>query len=669
MNVAKENIERGQKLTLDLTSWGRLGEAMAEYAGMDVFVFGGIPGERVVAEVIRVRRKHLAARLVEVLEPSIDRVKPPCRYFGDCTGCQWQHLDYEAQLKAKSDKVIDALVRVGGFADPPVSPVLPSERQYRYRNHARFTIGPGGVLGFVNRETRQFVGIDDCQLMHGEVNRRLSQLQGNCGETTQLSIRAGTETEDYLVQPQLFHPDIPITTGQKSYEDSVDGKQFRVSSPSFFQVNIEQAATAVETVRQCLELKPEDVLLDAYTGVGTFAVLLAPYVKKVIAVEESSAAVADARENASGVENLEFLLGRTEDVLHRLEEKPAALVLDPPRSGCKPEALNSLIRLGIPRVAYVSCDAETLARDLKILCDGGYCLNRVVPIDMFPQTHHVECVAVLGFPGPLNSDGSLKSDGLAEIGQAAQLVLASASPRRKELLMGLGLDFQVSPADIDEVVLDRESPQETVARLSFEKAMKVASTLDSGVVIGADSMVVLEGRPIGKPQDEEDARRMLKALRGTSHHVTTGLTVIDVALGRSLTDSMTSDVTLREFSDAEIEVSIATGTPMDKAGAYAVQDNELHPAASWEGCYSNIIGLPLCRLLEMLKELGHAQIGLARIGDQPDPQLAQPDQLQGDQLQQRSKAASEFCGATCPSSGYADGSRDGNRGDNRGDGQ
>ncbi len=652
MNETKENIERGQKLTLDLTSWGRLGEAMAEYAGMDVFVFGGIPGERVVAEVVRVRRKHLAARLVEVLEPSIDRVKPPCRYFGDCTGCQWQHLDYEAQLKAKSDKVVDALVRIGGFTDPPVSRVLPSERQYRYRNHARFTIGPGGVLGFVNRETRQFVGIDDCQLMHGQVNRRLSQLQGNCGETTQLSIRAGTETEDYLVQPQLFHPDIQITTGQKSYGDSVDGKQFRVSSPSFFQVNIEQAATAVETVRQCLELKPEDVLLDAYTGVGTFAVLLAPYVKKVIAVEESSAAVADARENAFGVENLEFLLGRTEDVLHRLEEKPAALVLDPPRPGCKPEALNSLIQMGIPRVAYVSCDAETLARDLKILCDGGYALTQVVPIDMFPQTHHVECVAALRFVG------------LAETNKTAQLVLASASPRRKELLTGLGLDFQVLPADIDEEVLDEESPKETVARLSLGKAMKVASTLDSGVVIGADSMVVLEGRPIGKPEDEEDARRMLRALRGTSHHVSTGLTVIDVASGRSLTDTMTSDVTLREFSDAEIEVSIATGTPMDKAGAYAVQDNELHPAAFWEGCYSNIIGLPLCRLLEMLKELGYAQIGLAQIGEQPDRQVSQQVRLQAQQA-----AASEFCGASCPSSSYSDGNSECSGDGQRGDGQ
>jgi len=629
MQVAKEHIDRGQRLTLNLTSWGRLGEAMADYEGLDVFVFGGIPGERVVAEVVRVRRKHVAARLVEVLEPSPHRVTPPCQYFGDCTGCQWQHLDYQAQLAAKRDKVIDALVRVGGFAEPPVSLVLPSERQYGYRNHARFTVGRsggrGGVLGFVNRETRQFVGIDNCQIMHAQVNRRLSQLQGNCDETTQLSIRAGTDTQEYLVQPQLFHPDITISTGQKSYADSVEGKQFRVSSPSFFQVNIEQAAAAVATVRRCLELQPEDVLLDAYTGVGTFAVLLAPYVKMVIAVEESSAAVKDARENAAGVENLEFVLGRTEEVLRHLQEKPGALVLDPPRSGCKPEALESLIQLRIPRVAYVSCDAETLARDLKVLCDGGYRLKQVVPIDMFPQTHHVECVAVLGFIGHMG-------DGRA----TPQLVLASASPRRKELLRGLGLDFQVTPADVEETVLEGESAQETVARLSLAKAAAVASTLNSGFVIGADSMVVLEGRPIGKPADEEEARRMLRELRGTSHQVTTGITVIDAASGRTLTGSMTSDVTLREFSDAEIEASIASGTPMDKAGAYAVQDQDLRPAASWDGCYSNIVGLPVCRILEMLQELGHVQLHIA------------PDKKQN-HLQNQKNAAADYCGATCPS--------------------
>ena len=453
-------------------------------------------------------------------------------------------------------------------------------------------------MGFSNRITRRFVRIDECMIMNQNINHVLDELQDKVSETTNLSVRVGINTNDRLIQPTLHDPNISLKTGQKWYLEKVKDRKFRIASPSFFQVNIEQAAAALDAVRRCLDLQPDDLLLDAYTGVGTFAVLLAPYVKKVLAVEESSAAVTDAKENASGVENLEFILGRTEEVLYRLEEKPSALVLDPPRSGCKPEALASLINLGIPKVAYVSCDAETLARDLKVLCEGGYRLNQVVPIDMFPQTHHVECVAALSY----------ERQAITEIKPGTKaLVLASASPRRKELLDGLGLEFRVEPANIEEVVLEGEFAQETVSRLTQENAAAVASNLDSVLVIGADSLVVLDGQPIGKPVDEEDARRMLRSLRGTSHQVTTGITVIEAGSGRSLTANMTSDVNLRHISDEEIEASIASGTPMDKAGAYAVQDTVLRPAASWDGCYSNIVGMPLCKLLEFLEELGYGQ--------------------------------------------------------------
>ncbi len=589
MQTTKRQIAEGEKLTLDLISWGRLGEAMAHEEGWDVFVFGGIPGERVIAEVVRVRRKYVGARVVEVLEPSEQRVGPPCPYYGDCTGCQWQHFSYSAQLAAKRDKVVDALIRVGGFAGLPVSEVIPSPHEYGYRNHARLTVGRSGALGFVNRETRRFNRIDQCMLMHPGVNNILAQLQGNCGETTQLSIRSGRETGDFLVQPTMVGPGISVPTGQKSYLDSLDGQSFRVSSPSFFQVNIEQAAEAVRVLRCRLGLNSSDVLLDAYAGVGTFAILLAPHVRKVIAVEESTAAVADAKENAAGIENVGFELGKTEEVLDRLAEKPDVVILDPPRAGCQPQALHSLMRMEPPRVAYVSCDAETLARDLRVLCDGPYTLEQVVPLDMFPQTHHVECVALLSRNGP-----------------AVELVLASASPRRRELLSSMGLSFRAVPAHIAEELHDGETPDAAVARLSTAKALAVASRIKTGYVIGADSLVVHDGRAIGKPADAADAGRMLRELRGTRHQVTTGVTVVDAASGRRLTGSMTTDITLRNFTDAEIEASISSGTPMDKAGAYAVQDPVLHPAESWEGCYANIVGLPVCRLVEMLEELGCA---------------------------------------------------------------
>ena len=250
--------------------------------------------------------------------------------------------------------------------------------------------------------------------------------------------------------------------------------------------------------------------------------------------------------------------------------------------------MNNLIQLAPPRVAYVSCDAETLARDLKVLCESAYTLKEVVPLDMFPQTHHVECVALLELAA-----------------RPGGLVLASASPRRRELLAEMGLEFQIVPSGVPEVPEPGEPAEALVRRLSAAKAWAVASNVEQGFVIGADSVVVLEGEIIGKPSDAAEARLMLLQLRGTRHQVATGVTVVDAASGRYLSDSMTSNITLRDLSDHEIDASIASGTPLDKAGAYAVQDADLRPAQSWEGCYSNIVGLPLCRLGEMLEDLGY----------------------------------------------------------------
>ena len=679
----------GDRLELTLESWGRLGEAMAWRDGFPIFVFGGIPGERVTAEITRVHRQYAAATVTQISQPSPDRVTPPCPYFGPCTGCQWQHLDYNAQLTAKREKIIDALIRIGGLfpnaqaADATVADTLPSPNPYAYRNHARFTIGPptprrkpptppagqnpaltslagntpqtsgesthtypagqepapthhaggtptpvppsggelkGGQLGFINRETRRFVRIDYCMLMRPAINAILQKLQDRCQETTQLSIRAGApETPapgEYLVQPPLHNPAIPIPTGQKRYIETIDQTRFFVSSPSFFQVNVPQAAQAAQVIREHLSLTPNDILLDAYTGVGTFAILLAPHVSQVIAIEESAAAVADAQENAAHAPNIQFIVGRTETALTQLPIQPDAVILDPPRSGCQPQALEKLAQLSPPRLAYVSCDPETLARDLKILCNANYTLTRIIPIDMFPQTHHIESVAILhhtpDHPEPVavppdhpDLVAALPDHPERVEGQPPPqtLILASASPRRRELMTALGLPFRIQPADIPENPLPNEPPQDMVERLSREKALKVAASLRHGLVIGADSTVIHRGQAIGKPRNDHEARNMLRRLRNTTHHVCTGLTVTNAATGQTLTTSQTSQISLRNFSDAEIEASIAAGTPQDKAGAYAIQDTALRPAAHWQGCYPNIVGLPTCRLLEMLHQL------------------------------------------------------------------
>ena len=169
----------------------------------------------------------------------------------------------------------------------------------------------------------------------------------------------------------------------------------------------------------------------------------------------------------------------------------------------------------------------------------------------------------------------------------------------------VGLGFTNARADRYEDQSPGEAPEGMVQRLSLEKAQAVAANMGSGLVSGADSTVVFEGRAVGKPVDDEEARRMLRELSGTTHHVSTGLTVVDAASGRALSDSMTSQITLRDLTDQEIERSIASGVPRDKAGAYAVQDTELRPAIDWQCCYNSVVGLPVCRLLEMLRDLGY----------------------------------------------------------------
>lgn len=582
-------LQRGDVVELDLHAWGRLGEAMASYAGSDVFVFGGIPGERVEAEIVAIRRRYVAAQVTRVISASPVRVEPPCEYFGQCTGCQWQHVDYQQQLTTKTEIVRDALERIGNFHAPEVRPAIASPRRFHYRNHARFNVWrESGSLGFTHRERRRFVRIDRCMLMHDGVNDLLAQLQGRSAETSQLAIRCSPDTGDYLVQPTLKNTNVTIPTGQKTYRESVAGKEFQVASPSFFQVNVWQAARLGELVKEALELTGNETVVDAYAGVGTFAVLLAPYAARIVAVEESTAAIADATVNAANQPNVQLVTGKVEHILPGLDVTPDAVILDPSRSGCQPGALDTLLALRPNRIAYVSCNPESLARDLRTL-SKGYLIQSVQPVDMFPQTHHVECVATL-----------------VAKPQTAEIVLASASPRRRELLSGLGIDFRVAPAGIPEDQEPDESAEQMVRRLSREKALAVAEaeTPSSGYYVAADSTVVLDGESIAKPADAEEARSMLRRLRGTVHQVITGYTVYDAATGRCITDANAADVQMREFTDAEMEASIASGTPMDKAGAYAIQDPDFRPASLLAGCFSNVMGLPACRVVDTLAEMG-----------------------------------------------------------------
>lgn len=385
------------QLTL-LDEIGPLGDCLAAFEGETINVFGGIPGEEVVARIVRYRRRRrriVSAVVTEVVEASPHRIDAPCQYFGACTGCQWQHVDYDYQLALKRGYVEREFAAYQSLAAVDIEPCIPAPRQYGYRNHARFTVRREGKPGFVNRITRRFVEIDQCMLMTPGINRLSDSIRGRAQETSQVSIRYGINTDDWLIQPALKNPAIQTPTGQKHYTEELMGRKFRIASPSFFQVNTQQAERLAALVREMLDLSGGEFVVDAYAGVGTFAVLLADFARKVAAIEESSAAVRDASTNAAGAHNVEFLEGRTEDTLASLDERPDAVILDPPRAGCHPDALAALTRLTPDRTVYVSCDPKALARDLDVLTRGGLRVQSVQPIDMFPQTHHVETAALL----------------------------------------------------------------------------------------------------------------------------------------------------------------------------------------------------------------------------------------------------------------------------------
>lgn len=586
----------GRLLTLELAGLGRQGEALAEADGKRVFVFGGIPGETVAAEVTAERRGYIAAEVVEVLDASPDRVEADCRYFGECTGCQWQHVSYERQLEMKRELLADALRRVGGL-DLDVPPAMASPDRFGYRNHARFTVSKqGGRLGYVHKERRRHVEIDECLLMAPWINQALASLQGRVEETTQLSLRYGVHTGSFLLQPTLQRMDVPLASGQKHYEEVMRGRRFRVSSPSFFQVNTRQAERLAELVIDQLRLDGAQTVVDAYAGVAAFAVLIADRAKRVIAVEESAAALEDARVNVEGLENVELRQARTEDVLHELAESGVdRVVLDPPRTGCMRGTLDALLDAPPERVVYVSCDPETLARDLAVLAAGPFRIEQVQPVDMFPQTHHVEAVAAL-----VRDD-----ERLAALRARSRLVLASSSPRRSEMLRRLGVEFETENADVPEPPAEPGADAVELAReRALAKARSVAAGRSSGAVIGADTVVELDGAVLGKPRDAADARRMLEALRGREHRVVTAVAMVDACTGESLDVHRASRVRMRAYTDGEIEEYIASGDPMDKAGGYAVQSASFAPAAEVRGCYLNVVGLPVCAALELAERFG-----------------------------------------------------------------
>ena len=403
------------ELEITLTDMAHGGEALGRHEGQVVFVPFAIPGERVLARLTDKRKRYARGELVEILDPSPERVDPPCAHFCVCGGCHWQHIQYEAQLDYKRQIVRSALARIGGMPDVSVAPVIGMQVPWHYRNRVRFSIAPDGSLGFLAPRSHRVVPIEECYLLHPLLEGVLAALDVELPGLVRLSVRAGTNTGDQMLILELSTFELPelelgapvscvalapggapvVLAGRDYLLEELAGRRFRISASSFFQVNTEGAAHLVRLVEQALEPTGAETLLDMYCGVGTLGLALASRVGDVIGVEEDPIAVEDALRNAARDENIEIMGGRVERMLSDLGRSVDLAILDPPRSGVASDALKALMELAPRSIAYVSCDPASLARDLAKLVVGGYRVREVQPVDMFPQTYHVECVVAL----------------------------------------------------------------------------------------------------------------------------------------------------------------------------------------------------------------------------------------------------------------------------------
>ncbi len=361
--------------------------------GRVVFVLYAAPGELVEAAVERVQRDYIEAVTTQVIEPSPHRVEPRCPLFGECGGCQLQHMTYRAQLAAKEGIVREQLRRIGHLDDTVVRPIVGAANPWGYRNHVRLSTGKKyGDVGFIHRRGRGLLKVEACPIADPWVNDLLPSLQGRGRGLHQVQVRHNARTGESLISPAV--PGLGVPSGQKAYTEELGGRRFFVSASAFFQVNSEQAEEMVRLVGDGLPTSG-GLLIDAFAGVGTFAVLFAGRFNRVIAIEESHSAAKDAAANVRDTPNVEILTGKVEDVLPGLDVRPDVVLLDPPRPGCGPPVLQAIIKFRPPDVVYVSCNPATLARDLRVLVNAGYRLEHVTPLDMFPQTGHIESVSKL----------------------------------------------------------------------------------------------------------------------------------------------------------------------------------------------------------------------------------------------------------------------------------
>ena len=440
-------MRKNEIYEVEITGMTDEGDGVGRAESMAVFIPYAMTGERVRIVIVKVLKNYAFGKLLEVLKPSLHRVKAECPHFYQCGGCQLWHMDMEAELAYKRQKVQDCLTRIGGL-DIEAEPVLSPGEMTRYRNKAQFPVTPEGI-GFFRRNSHDVIPMYDC-VIQGEWNsgilaavrgwmeefqipaydeekdcgflRHIYTREGESGILVTLVTRARECPHKDALIARILDLKLPVAGivqninekktnvvlgrvnqtlwGKGFLTDRIGRVKFRISPLSFYQVNPAGTLCLYETVRKCAALTGREVLWDLYCGIGTIGLFLADQVKELAGIESVPAAVENARENAAlnGIQNAVYHCGPAEKIapaLVREGARPDVAVLDPPRKGCDEALLQAVVHAAPGRIVYVSCKPSTLARDLKYLSANGYRTVRVVPVNMFPRSAHVETVALL----------------------------------------------------------------------------------------------------------------------------------------------------------------------------------------------------------------------------------------------------------------------------------
>ena len=382
--------------------------------GRAVFVPFVLPGEVVQVKLVEEKKRYARGWPLELIESAPERIVPRCIHFGECGGCQYQHLDYAHQLVLKEALIKDQFERIANIEDPPIQTIVPSSKPWNYRNHVQFHLGKGGELGFVHADGQHLLIIDECHLPLPEINQLWPQLDlGPDSDIYRLGVRQDTYGSLMLIlegdspTPPEFNEDIPVSAvytppearltvlaGDDRLVYTLFDHHFQVSARSFFQVNTDMAEKMITFLLEHLHLAEDTRVVELYAGVGLFSAFIAPKVGHLTAVESAGSACHDFVVNLDAFDNVDLYEAEAEEVLPTLNISADLVIMDPPRAGLTPAVHDALAELKPAQIAYISCDPATLARDTKRILENGYRLISVTPFDLFPHTAHIESISL-----------------------------------------------------------------------------------------------------------------------------------------------------------------------------------------------------------------------------------------------------------------------------------